>query len=152
METFYGHVNTLEQFFSYGPDCALRFEPFNDAYGTVHPDSAPGTGKYDVELILNDGEYFQVQDASGDVSRRRGGNFLDYRDAYKAALTCGEYGGIARITIRVPAGTENVTALAADGTAVIMGRDTKWRSVYLPERIRFLNRPATDPEAGAGEQ
>lgn len=144
METFYGRVNTLEMFFSYGPDGKLKFKPFNTAYGTVHPSAGPGADINDVELVLNDGEYFQV---TGFYRASDGGNFLDYRDAYRKALGSGEQGSIADIVIVAPAEPRNVTAQAADGTTVIMGQDTQWRMVRLPERVRFLNRPATDPEA-----
>lgn len=146
MEIFYGHVRTLERFFSYGPDGKLLFEPFNDAYGTVHPDSGPGTGKDDVELVLKDGEYFHVWDTTSGIGRRSEVNFLDYRDAYKKALTCGEYGSIARITIVTQDGYDNVTAQASDGTSVIMGRNTRWRTISIQRRIHFLNRPATRPD------
>lgn len=44
-------------------------------------------------------------------------------------------------------GFEDVTALAADGTTVIMGQNTKWRRTSIQERITFINRPATDPDA-----
>lgn len=142
METFYGHVRTLEMFFSYGPDGKLKFEPFNNAYGIVHPGAGPGTGKDDVELVLNDGEFFQV---SGFYRASDGGNFLNYRDAYRKALGSGEQGSIADIVIVAPAASTNVTAQAADGTAVIMGHNTHWRSIRLHGRVRFLNRPATDP-------
>jgi hypothetical protein len=143
MEIFYGRVNTLEQFFSYGPDGKLRFEPFNISYGTVHPTSGPGTGKDDVELVLNEGEFFQVWDHNRGYPA---GNFLDYRAAYAKARTCGDH-GIANIVIVTQDGFLNVTALDANGTAVIMGRDTKWRTISLPSRVRFLNRPSTDPAA-----
>ncbi|WP_139187270.1 hypothetical protein [Pseudarthrobacter chlorophenolicus] len=147
MEIFYGHVRTLEMFFSYDPDGKLLFKPFNDAYGTVHPDIGPGTGKDDVELVLNDGEYFHVWDTTMfRIGERSEVNFLHYRDAYRKALTCGEQGSIARITIVAPDGYTDVTALAADGTTVVMGRNTKWRTISIPERIRFLNRPATQAE------
>ncbi|HEX9226643.1 MAG TPA: hypothetical protein VF885_08285 [Arthrobacter sp.] len=145
MEIFYGRVRTLERFFSYGPDGTLRFEPFNIAYGTVHPASGPGTDKDDVELVLNDGEFFQVWDH---IRSYPAGNFLDYRAAYAKARTCGDH-GIARIVIVTPDGFQNVTAQAADGTAVIMGRDTQWQTASLPSRVRFLNRPATDPAVGS---
>lgn len=143
METIYGHVNTLERFFSYGPDGQLKFEPFNNAYGAVHPDAGPGTGINDVELVLNDGEYFQVR---GFYRASDGGNFLHYRDAYRKAIGSGEQGSLADIVIVAPNGFQNVTALDADGKAVIMGRNTVWRTISLPGRIRFLNRPATNPE------
>jgi hypothetical protein len=142
METFYGHVRTLEMFFSYGPDSKLKFEPFNNAYGIVHPGAGPGTGKDDVELVLNDGEFFQV---SGFYRASDGGNFLDYRDAYRKALGSGEQGSIADIVIVAPADPTTVTAQAADGTAVIMGQNTQWRTTSLPRKVRFINRPATDP-------
>lgn len=141
MEIFYGHVRTLEMFFSYGPDGKLLFKPFNDAYGTVHPGNGPGTGKDDVELVLNDGEYFQVWDVTRRIGERPEVNFLDYRDAYRKALTCGEQGSIARITIIGHDGFVNVAAQASDGTSVVMGRNTKWRTTSIPERIHFLNRP-----------
>ena len=143
METFYGHVKTLERFFSYGPDGQLKFEPFNIDYGTVHPTSGPGTDKDDVELVLNDGEFFQVWDHHRNYP---GGNFLDYRAAYAKARTCGDH-GIARIYLVTQDGFQNVTALDANGTTVIMGRDTKWRTISLPKRVRFINRPATGPGA-----
>lgn len=142
METFYGRVNTLEMFFSYGPDGKLQFKPFNTAYGTVHPTAGPGTDINDVELVLNDGEYFQV---SGFYRASDGGNFLDYRDAYRKALGSGEQGSTADIVIVAPAEPRNVTAQAADGTTVIMGQNTQWRTVRLPERVRFHNRPDTAP-------
>lgn len=142
METFYGHVRTLEMFFSYGPDGKLKFEPFNNAYGAVHPDAGPGTGLNDVELVLNDGEFFQVH---GYYRASDGGNFLNYRDAYRKAIGSGEQGSLADIVIVAPADSTSVTAQAADGTAVIMGQNTHWRSISLPRRVRFLNRPATDP-------
>ncbi|MFB9713962.1 hypothetical protein [Arthrobacter methylotrophus] len=142
METFYGHVNTLEMFFSYGPDRELKFAPFNNAYGAVHPDAGPGTGINDVELVLNDGEYFQV---SGFYRASDGGNFLNYRDAYRKAIGGGEQGSLADIVIVAPADPRIVTALAADGTEVVTGHNTQWRTISLPRRVRFLNRPATDP-------
>ncbi|WP_230854509.1 hypothetical protein [Arthrobacter terrae] len=142
METFYGNVSTLERFFSYGPDGQLQFEPFNDAYGAVHPDSGPGTGENDVELVLNDGEFFQVR---GFYRASDGGNFLNYRDAYRKAMGSGEQGSLAKIVIVAQDGSTNVTAQAADGTTVIMGHNTTWRTISLPRRIRFLNRPATRP-------
>jgi hypothetical protein len=145
METFYGRVNTLEMFFSYGADGKLKFAPFNTAYGMVHPSTEPGTDINDVELVLNDGEFFEVR---GFYSAADGGNFLNYRDAYRKALGSGEQGSIADIVIIAPADPTNVTAQAADGTTVIMGRNTHWRSIRLHERVRFLNRPATDPGAG----
>jgi hypothetical protein len=147
METFYGHVRTLERFFSYGPDGKLKFDPFNTAYGMVHPQAGPGTDKDDVELVLNDGEYFRV---SGFYRASDGGNFLDYRDAYRKALGSGEQGSTADIVIVAPADPTNVTAQAADGTEVIMGHNTHWRTISLPRRVRFLNRPATKP-AGTPE-
>lgn len=142
METFYGHVNTLERFFSYGPDGKLKFEPFNNAYGAVHPDAGPGTGINDVELVLNDGEFFQVR---GFYSASDGGNFLNYRDAYKKAIGNGEQGSLADIVIVVPAEPTNVTALDADGTEVVMGHNTHWRTISLPRRVRFPNRPSAQP-------
>jgi hypothetical protein len=144
METFYGHVRTLEMFFSYGPDGKLKFSPFNTAYGMVHPSAGPGTDINDVELVLNDGEFFKV---SGFYRASDGGNFLNYRDAYRKALGSGEQGSIADIVIMAPADPTTVTAQAADGTDVIMGQNTHWRSIRLHERVRFLNRPATDPAA-----
>jgi len=146
METFYGHVNTLERFFSYGPDGQLKFEPFNIAYGTVHLTAGPGTGINDVELVLNDGEFFQVR---AFYRASDGGNFLDYRDAYKKALASGEYRSIAEIVIVTQGASTDVTAQAADGTTVIMGHDTTWRNISLAKRIRFINRPATGPEGAA---
>lgn len=146
METFYGHVRTLEQFFSYGTDGKLKFEPFNTAYGTVHPRTGPGTGKDDVELVLNDGEFFQFWDYNGGNTGHPSVNFLDYRAAYQSARTAGDYGE-ARIYIIGPDGFEDVTALTADGTKVVMGQNTRWRRTSIQERIRFLNRPATDPDA-----
>lgn len=141
METFYGHVKTLEMFFSHDTDGKLLFKPFNDAYGTVHPDSRPGTGKDDVELVLNDGEYFHVWDTTPfRIGQKSEVNFLDYRDAYRKARTCGEQGSIARIVIMAPDGHTDVTAQAFDGTTVVMGRNTKWRTTSIQERIRFLNR------------
>jgi hypothetical protein len=142
METFYGRVNTLEMFFSYGPDGTLKFEPFNSAYGMVHPMLGPGTGINDVELVLNDGEYFRV---SGFYRASDGGNFLNYRDAYRKALGSGEQGSIADIVIVAPAPPTKVTALDADGTEVLMGHNTAWRTISLPRRVRFINRPATAP-------
>lgn len=143
METFYGRVHTLEMFFSYGPDGKLQFKPFNTAYGVVHPSDGPGNDINDVELVLNDGEYFQVH---GFYRASDGGNFLNYRDAYRKALGNGEQGSIADIVIVAPAEPRIVTALAADGTEVVMGQNTQWRTVRLPERVHFINRPATDPE------
>ncbi len=129
MEIFYGHVNTLERFVSYSPDGKLLFEPWNDAYGAVHPDSGPGTGENDVELVLNDGEFFHVSD----FYRAGGGrNFLNYRDAYRKAIGSGEQGSLASIVIVAQDGSTNVTAQAADGTTVIMGHDTTWRTISLP--------------------
>lgn len=145
MENFYGRVNTLEMFFSYGADGKLKFAPFNTAYGMVHPSAGPGADKNDVELVLNDGEFFQV---SGFYSASDGGNFLDYRDAYRKGLGSGEQGSIADIVIIAPANPTNVTAQAPDGTTVIMGQNTQWRSIRLHERVRFPNRPASDPDAG----
>ncbi len=142
METFYGHVNTLEMFFSYGADGKLKFEPFNNAYGAVHPDAGPGTGINDVELVLNDGEFFQVH---GFYRAGDGGNFLNYRDAYRKAIGSGEQGSLADIVIVAPADPRIVTALSADGTEVVMGHNTQWRTISLPRRVRFLNRPATAP-------
>ncbi len=141
MKTFYGHVREpLDQFFSYAPDGKLEFKPFNDSYAAVHPDAGPGTGENDVEFVLNDGEYFQVWDRNnGYVGYAV--NFLDYWDAYRKARTCGEYGGIARISICHPDGTENVTALDADGNKVIMDTRTRWGSIDVHRRARFLNRP-----------
>lgn len=154
METFYGHVNTLEQFFSYGPDGKLAFSPFNTNYGTVHPDREPGTGKNAVEFTLEDGEFFQVREDI-DKSEGRGGtnpagNFLDYPAAYRHAHGRGAQGSIAAIVIMTPAGTENVTALQVDGTTVIMAHNTKWQATSLQRRLHFPNRPATKPEDGAG--
>lgn len=151
MQTFYGHVNTLERFFSYdGPGGTLRFSPWNNAYGAVHPDPVPGTGENDVELILNDGEFFQVLYST--YSRASGpGKFLDYRAAYREAVGNGEDGTIANIRIVAEDGCEDVTALAADGTAVVMGHNVKWRSTSLQSRIRFLNRPAVMPEKSVDE-
>jgi hypothetical protein len=146
METFYGHVRTLEQFFSYGPDGQLKFEPFNIAYGTVHPSSGPGDGKDSVELVLNDGEFFQFWDYNNGYVGHPSENYLDYCAAYGSARTGGDH-GMARIYIKAQDGYQDVTALAADGTSVIVGRDTKWKTISIQDRIRFLNRPATDPAA-----
>ncbi|WP_422759212.1 hypothetical protein [Paenarthrobacter sp. C1] len=143
METFYGRVHTLEMFFSYDADGKLEFKPFNTAYGMVHPSEGPGADLNDVELVLNDGEYFQVH---GFYRASDGGNFLNYGDAYRKALGSGEQGSIADIVIVAPAEPRVVTALAADGTEVVMGQNTQWRTVRLPERVRFINRPATGPE------
>ena len=141
MQTFYGHVRTLEMFFSHDEDGHLLFKPFNDAYGTVHPDSGPGTGKDDVELVLNDGEYFHVWDTTMfRIGQKSQVNFLDYRDAYRKALTCGEQGSIARISIMVQDGYDDVTAQAFDGTTVVVGQNPRWRTINIPSRIRFLNR------------
>jgi hypothetical protein len=148
METFYGHVNTLEMFFSYGPDGTLTFEPFNVAYGSVHPNGGPGTGINDVELVLNDGEFFEVR---GFYRFGDGGNFLNYRDAYRKALGSGEQGSLAEIVIVTQGPSINVTALDPDGTAVIMGRTTGWRTIPLSRRVRFLNRPATGPARVSAE-
>ncbi|HEX9089543.1 MAG TPA: hypothetical protein VF867_18780 [Arthrobacter sp.] len=146
MEIFYGQVRTLEQFFSYGPDGRLKFKPFNIAYGTVHPTAGPGTGIDDVELLLNDGEFFQFWDYNDGYTGHPSENFLDYRHAYGSARTAGDYGA-AQIYIIGPDGFEDVTALTADGTKVIMGQNTKWRRTSIQERIRFINRPATGPES-----
>ncbi|MET4143841.1 hypothetical protein [Arthrobacter sp. UYCo732] len=144
METTYGHVNTLEMFFSYGPDGKLKFEPFNNAYGAVHPDAGPGTGINDVELVLNDGEFFQVH---GFYRASDSGNFLNYRDAYRKARGGGEQGSLADIVIVAPAESTKVTAVDADGTEVVMGYNTQWRTISLSRRVRFPNRPATNPDA-----
>lgn len=141
MQTFYGHVRTLEMFFSHDEDGQLLFKPFNDAYGTVHPGRGPVTGKDDVELVLHDGEYFYVWDTTPlRFGQKSQVNFLDYRDAYRKALTCGEQGSIARISIMAPDGYDDVTAQAFDGTTVVMGRTARWRTIDIPSRIRFLNR------------
>lgn len=89
METFHGHVNTLEQFFSYGADGKLVFAPWNTNYGTVRADRELGTGKDDVEFVLEDGEFFQVREdidkSEGRMGAKPAGNFLDYPAAYRHA-------------------------------------------------------------------
>lgn len=155
-ETFYGHVSTLEMFFSYGADGELVFSPWNVNYGTVHPAREPGTGKDDVEFTLEDGEFLQVCEdidmTEGRMGTKPAGNFLDYPAAYRHARGRGAQGSIADIVIISPAGIRNVTALKADGTEVIMGHDTTWRTKSLQSRLRFPNRPATDPALEQGRE
>lgn len=80
---FYGHVNTLEQFFSYGPDGQLRYRPWNRNYSTVHPDREPGTDMNSVAFTIRGGEYFQVMEeldkSEGRGGVRPAGNFMDDR-------------------------------------------------------------------------
>lgn len=148
---FFGHVNTLEQFFSYGPDGKLVFDPWNTAYGTVHPDTKLGSSKNAVVFTLESGEFFQVR-GDIDMSEGRGGtraagNFLDYPAAYNHAKGRGAQGSIAEIVIMSPAGIDDITALRADGTLKVVDRVTRWRSVSLKRRVRFPNRPAITPDA-----
>lgn len=100
-------------------------------------------------FTLEDGEFFQVREdidkSEGRMGTKPAGNFFDYAAAYRHAHGRGAQGSIAEIVIVSPNGLEHVTALSADGTAVIMGHNTIWRTSSLQGRLRFPNRPATDP-------
>lgn len=62
----------------------------------------------------------------------------------------GAHGSIAEIVIMSPDGIDEAAALRADGTLKVVDRCTRWRTVSLTRRVRFPNRPATNPVAENG--
>lgn len=159
MTTFYGYVQAPASMFNI-EDGRTVFEPINDYYGTVHPeDAVPGRNPYrtglaglstpdpvNVEFDLNDGEFFQVLEeidkSEGRMGRRPAGNFLDYPAAYRAAAGKNAQGGRGAIVIMTPSGHDDITAIDADGEAVLMEARTRWSRADLAGRLRFPNRDA----------
>ncbi|WP_427019331.1 hypothetical protein ACQCSX_22505 (plasmid) [Pseudarthrobacter sp. P1] len=144
MRTFFGYVKAPERMFSTGPCGEVVFAPINNAYGTIHPMTAPGRGDFDCILVLEDGEFFQVlEELDKSEGRQRSspaGNFLHYPDAYRAAHGLGVQGGIARIVIKSPAGLNEITAMDADGSMAVMETSTLWGTTYLERRAQFPSR------------
>lgn len=159
MKTFHGHVQA--------PDSQFRtengktvFRPINDYYGTVHPGPAPvprveeqawpsglrTPPARNVEFDLNDGEFFQVREeidkSEGRMGTKPAGNFLDYTDAFRAAAGKNAQGGRGAIIIMSPSGHEDITAVDADGEAVLIERRTRWSTVELSSRLRFPDQDA----------
>jgi hypothetical protein len=89
----------------------------------------------------------EIDKSEGRMGTNPAGNFLDYPTAYAAAHGRGIQGDIGTIVIMSPDGIEDVTALRADGTLKVVDRVTRWRTVGLTRRLRFPNRPATNPDA-----
>lgn len=152
MTTFDGYVQAPASMFSI-QDGETVFHPINDHYATVHLGEAPAPEAEkawwrgetpparNVEFDLNDGEYFQVREqidkCEGRMGTRPAGNFLDYGDAFRAAAGKNAQGGRGAIAIMYPAGTEQTTALDAEGNTVVLETRTSWRATGLASRLRF---------------
>jgi hypothetical protein len=118
------------------------FRPINTSYGIFHPTVTLGFGKLDAYLPpLEYGEYFQVREEFDKSEGRRGtgaaGNFLVYADAYAAAAGLGVQGSRAEVVIVSPAGFQEVTALAADGTKVTVATIPQFQTVRIASRLVF---------------
>lgn len=158
MKTFRGYVQAPARMFSTESGVTV-FRPINDHYATVHPGTpAPRPAGHDtglsglrpldpviVEFDLNDGEFFQVQEeidkSEGRMGTRPAGNFLDYAAAVRAAVGKNAQGALGAIVIMTPCGTEDITALDADGQTVLIESRTRWAAKSLAGRLRF-----PDPE------
>jgi hypothetical protein len=159
MKTFHGYVQAPASQFRI-EDGTTLFRPFNDYYGTVYPGAAPvpraekqswlsGLSTPDgrnVEFDLNDGEYFHVREeidkSEGRMGTKAAGDFLDYPTAFRAAAGKNVQGGRGAIVIMSPAGTEDITAVDADGTTVVIESRTLWRAIDLASLLRFTDTDA----------
>lgn len=153
MTTFHGYVQAPESMFK-TVDGKTTFHPINDHYATVTPGEAPAPETNNawwrsetpparnVEFELNAGEYFQVREEIDKCEARMGtkpaGNFLDYGDAFRAAAGKNAQGGRGAIVIMYPAGTEETTALDAEGNTVMLETRISWHATGLASRLRFL--------------
>lgn len=141
---FFGHVNSLEQFFSHDEDGKLRYKPWNTYYSTVHPDTEPGTGPDAVSFEIGPKEYFtvfeEIDKSEGRMGTRRAGNFLDYPMAYQAARGRGVQGGMGEIEIVSPDGVQEITVMQADRSLKVIDRVNTWKTTRLVDRLQFLNR------------
>lgn len=155
MTTFYGYVQAPASQFKI-VDGKTVFRPFNDHYATVRPGEAPPQPAWagglsglsappavSVEFDLNDGEFFQVREeidkSEGRMGTRPAGNFLDYTAAFRAAAGKNAQGGRGAIVIMSPAGSDDITAVDADGQTVLIEQRSAWRMVSLASRLSFPN-------------
>ncbi len=113
------------------PDTVTLHVDADEATAAAGTEGSVSSGRF----TLGRGECFSIRD---EITLRDDLRYLDYADARTAAATHG-----AEVCILTPRSTD-VTALAADGTEVVIGSGTHWAAVSVEDRVTLLG---TGPRA-----